>query len=75
MEKGFIRIDQERCKGCGLCIETCPHGLIVLSASFNLKGYLPAEHRENETDSNRKCNGCALCAIICPDIAIEVYRE
>jgi 2-oxoglutarate ferredoxin oxidoreductase subunit delta len=72
---GFIRIDQERCKGCGLCVEICSRGLIVISSFFNLKGYLPAEYRESESDDKRRCNACTLCAIICPDIAIEVYRE
>ncbi len=74
MEKGFIRINKELCKGCGLCVEACPKGSIRISNKFNIKGYHPAEYTEKEKSKNHKCTGCALCAIICPDIAIEVFR-
>lgn len=70
MTKGLIVIDKERCKGCGLCIEACPHRLIGLGDFFNNQGYHPAVFKDSE-----KCKGCALCALMCPDIAIEVYKE
>jgi len=64
-----IVIDQERCKGCGLCIEFCPRKIIVFSTNFNSKGVHPAQFTDEE-----KCTGCAFCAIMCPDAAIEVWR-
>lgn len=67
--KGSITIDQERCKGCSLCIEFCPKQAIVLSNKLNLKGYFVAVPREDDG-----CNGCATCALMCPEIAIEVYK-
>jgi 2-oxoglutarate ferredoxin oxidoreductase subunit delta len=73
-KKGFIRINRDLCKGCGLCIEACPKGTIIMSEKLNIKGYRPAEYTENENSKNRKCTGCALCAIVCPDVAIEVFR-
>ncbi len=75
MKKGFIKIDRELCKGCGLCIAACPKGSIRISNKLNLKGYGPAEYIESHRARNRKCTGCALCAIICPDVAIEVFRD
>ncbi|MFA6221573.1 MAG: ferredoxin family protein [Desulfomonilaceae bacterium] len=75
--KGRIRIDRERCKGCGLCITVCPKKKIEISPTLNTKGYYPATFLEEDIDDTEKieCTGCALCAITCPDIAIEVYRE
>ena len=67
--KGSITIDQERCKGCSLCIEFCPKQAIVLSNKLNLKGYFVAAPREDNG-----CNGCATCVLMCPEIAIEVYK-
>ncbi|MEJ2587163.1 MAG: 4Fe-4S binding protein, partial [Deltaproteobacteria bacterium] len=41
-KKGKIIIDRERCKGCHLCIEVCPNGVIEVDESLNAKGYAPA---------------------------------
>jgi len=68
--RGKIKIDTERCKGCGLCVEACPKNVIAISKHSNKNGYFPAEV-VNIID----CFGCAFCAIICPDAAIEVYRD
>ena len=58
------------CKGCGLCVNACPRGLIQIAKDkINQKGHHPAEI----TDQS-KCVGCAFCAIMCPDCIIEVER-
>ncbi|HDG62156.1 MAG TPA: 4Fe-4S dicluster domain-containing protein, partial [Thermotoga sp.] len=41
---GKVEIDQERCKGCGLCINACPTKVLRFSKKFNSKGYHPAEY-------------------------------
>lgn len=69
MKRSYIVIDRERCKGCYLCVETCPRVCISVDGKINAAGYYPAV-----PDSN-VCSGCALCATVCPDVAIEVYRE
>ena len=66
---GKIKIDPERCKGCGLCIEVCPKNSITISSKTNKMGYFFAE------PCGDGCTGCAICALICPDTAIEVYRD
>ncbi len=66
-----IVIDEQRCKGCLLCVEACPKTIIVPSSRFNAKGYKVAEVPEADME---KCTGCASCAKMCPDVAIRVWR-
>lgn len=67
---GKMTVDENVCKGCGLCVQVCPSKIIALAKNrLNAKGYNPAEVLEME-----KCTGCAMCGIICPDSAITVER-
>ena len=36
-----IRINRDRCKSCGLCIECCPRKLLGLDTELNRRGVLP----------------------------------
>jgi len=61
----------DRCKGCGLCIDVCPKGVLVLDESIvNGLGYHPV--RLTDADA---CTSCALCARICPDVVYTVYAR
>lgn len=72
MTRGTIFIDQERCKGCGLCPTVCPQSVIAMAEGvLNQRGYHPAAL----VDPEGACTGCAVCAVICPDVCITVYRE
>lgn len=65
-----MTVNEDRCKGCGLCITACPKKIIALAVHrINRKGYNPAECVEPA-----KCIGCALCAVMCPDVAITVEK-
>jgi 2-oxoglutarate ferredoxin oxidoreductase subunit delta len=68
--KAKITINEDYCKGCGLCVITCPLRLIRIANHISSKGYYPAEF----VDPECKCTGCALCATMCPDVAIEVFK-
>lgn len=64
-----VVIDEERCKGCELCIEACGPGVLALSEDFNGRGY----RYTVLTDADR-CTSCAQCARMCPEAAIAVYK-
>jgi 2-oxoglutarate ferredoxin oxidoreductase subunit delta len=67
-----IRINDELCKSCKLCVGACPRELIEMEPELlNSKGFHPASPKKDSTD---KCTGCTFCAIICPHLAIEVDR-
>jgi len=71
MPKGWVHIEEERCKGCSLCVDACPQHVLALSMDrFNAKGYFPVYLVKPDA-----CTGCAVCAIICPDVVFTVYRE
>lgn len=64
-----VSIRTERCKGCGLCIDACPKGILKLSGEINSKGY-----HSVMCDDESKCIGCASCYSMCPDCVITVER-
>ncbi len=68
---GRIVINEKKCKGCFLCVDVCPKGVIKKGETYNEKGLCVA-YADNK---NNECIGCALCAKRCPSMAIvEVYR-
>ncbi len=68
--KGAIVVDIEGCKGCEICVVSCPTHVISMAPKVNRKGYRYA-YAENPDN----CTGCANCGIVCPDGVITVYRQ
>ena len=64
-----VIVDNEYCKGCGLCVYFCPKKQLKVSEKKNKKGYYGAELFGTE------CTGCLRCALICPDAAIKIVRK
>ena len=65
--RGQVHIIEERCKGCGFCVEFCPRHVLAMSSRLNSKGY-----RLPEVTQNSHCLDCGLCMLLCPDFAIYV---
>lgn len=80
-EDGIVLVDQEKCVGCGYCVESCPYGRRYLSK--NLDGYygkelLPNErigYNHHKIGVAEKCTFCVhlleqgkepACVKICP---------
>lgn len=66
-----VSFREDRCKGCGLCIDACPKNIISFSDKLNQKGYHPATVTE---DKMKLCIGCAACGRMCPDCVITVEK-
>lgn len=62
---GEVFILEDRCKGCAWCVEYCPCDVLVMSETFNRKGYHPPE-----IVKRGECVNCNLCEMICPEFAI-----
>ncbi|WP_281702503.1 4Fe-4S binding protein [Cryptobacterium curtum] len=66
-----IIVDESYCKGCGLCVDACPEGIVALADDrINEKGYHPAI-----LTNEAACTACSSCATMCPDVAITVVRS
>ncbi len=63
MKRKIIKIDHEKCTGCGLCIPNCPEGAIQM---IDGKARLV---------SDLLCDGLGACLGHCPEGAIEVEER
>ena len=61
LPRGEVHVFDNWCKGCGLCIEFCPNGVLVLGLDNRPKPIYP----EN-------CTACRWCELHCPDFAIFI---
>lgn len=62
-------IDEERCKGCGLCVNFCPKHVLEITDKVNAKGHFPVFQARPED-----CIKCGICCIMCPDVAITIVE-
>lgn len=67
-DRGQIEIRVDECKGCGLCVITCPVHCLEISDTLNSMGYNPVQY------SGQGCTGCGICFYVCPEPgALTVY--
>jgi NAD-dependent dihydropyrimidine dehydrogenase PreA subunit len=66
----FALIEADLCKGCRLCVETCPRSCLEIGNSINKLGY------QNARFATWSCTACGLCFYACPEPgAITVYKS
>ncbi len=53
----------ERCNCCGLCVQVCSCGVLVLDRS------------QPHVNPERDCDGCGTCEEVCPQDAIDYPFE
>jgi NAD-dependent dihydropyrimidine dehydrogenase PreA subunit len=63
MLREIIKIDDEKCNGCGLCIPSCPEGALqIIDGKARLV-------------SDLMCDGLGACIRECPEGAIEIEKR
>jgi len=60
----IIFIDQDWCKGCGICVHFCPKNVLELN-----------ENGKSVIIRPEDCINCKLCELRCPDLAIEILTD
>ena len=70
MAKFLLQFRKEFCKGCELCVASCPKQILILGDEIGARGY----HTVSVTDPDQ-CVGCQSCALMCPDCVIEIFKE
>lgn len=58
-----LRVNEEWCKGCGICVAFCPKSVLVLNMT------------KVKVNDESKCIGCGLCERLCPDYAISLVKK
>jgi 2-oxoglutarate ferredoxin oxidoreductase subunit delta len=58
-----IEVKKGWCKGCAICVEFCPEGVLAMEGN-----------KVSVVDLDA-CRGCALCELMCPDFAIVVTED
>lgn len=70
MAKGKVTINEDVCKGCGLCVAACPKKILMLDPEkLNASGYSPSVVTNMD-----ECIACVSCARMCPEIAITIEK-
>ena len=65
-----IIVNEDKCRGCGLCVEMCPKSVLRIASRFNKDGLNPVEQFDPDN-----CIGCATCALMCPHVAIDLVER
>lgn len=67
--RGTVTINTDECKGCGLCVASCPPRCLELAPGLSPYGVHPARYL------GQGCTGCGICFYCCPEPgALAVYR-
>ena len=64
-----LKIHEDRCKGCGYCVASCPRKALFTADGINAKGYAYARV------DRKKCVRCGVCYNVCPDYVFEIVKE
>lgn len=65
-----VKIESNECKGCRLCVESCPKHCLSIGSEINNIGY------QYSVFNSENCTACGICYYMCPEPgAITVIKE
>lgn len=68
--RNSVTIEADLCKGCRVCVESCPRHCLALGSKLNRLGYQYARF------DSHGCTACGLCFYSCPEPgAITVFKK
>jgi tetrahydromethanopterin S-methyltransferase subunit A len=62
-----VKVDEDKCSGCGICADICPEGIYELRTTSERVLAVPV--------GEEKCSRCRACKEKCPQGAIEITEE
>ena len=60
-DRGDVVIAFHLCKGCALCVASCPAKVLTQGTALNRQGYCAV------TYAGSGCSGCGICFYVCPE--------
>ena len=57
-----IKIDEEKCNGCGTCVDICPVGVLEI------------QDEKSKVVNLDECLVCMACEVQCPETAIKIIE-
>lgn len=61
--RSIVRIDEDRCTGCGLCVTPCAEGAIEIVGG------------KAKVIKEELCDGAGFCLAVCPEGALTVEKR
>ena len=76
VQGGRVRVLEDRCDACGLCVRVCPaSALVLVDRTRPLRKGKKTISRVMAMSGAYECVACGDCAAVCPNDACHVSRQ